>query len=97
MTRSVEFKPAAQGDIAVAFAWYEAQRTGLGAEFLRAIATARDQLAHSADRYPVTRGVFRWIKLRRFPYALHFDIAADSVRVHACLHFRQSPTRWPGA
>jgi len=95
--RAVEFQPAAQSDIQDGFIWYETQRTGLGAEFLRAIATARDQLARSAERYPTTRGPFRWLKLRRFPYALHFDIVADSVRVHACLHFRQSPTRWPGA
>ena len=97
MKRSVDFQPAAQSEIQHAFTWYETQRTGLGAEFLRAVATARDQLAHSADLYPVTRGVFRWVKLRHFPYALHFDIVADGVRVHACLHFRQSPTRWPGA
>ena len=77
--------------------WYAAQRTGLGAEFPRAIATIRDQLARNADRYPVTRGTFRWVKPRRFPCALHFDFDADCVRVQACLHFRQSPARWSGA
>ena len=97
MKRSIEFQPAAQGEIENAFVWYEAQHSGLGAEFLRAIATARDQLTRDADRYPVTRGTFRWVKLRRFPYALHFDFDADGVRVHACLHFRQRPERWPGA
>lgn len=97
MKRAVEFQPAAESEIQDAFTWYETQRTGLGAEFLRAIATARDQLARNADRYPVTRDTFRWVKLRRFPYALHFDFDAGSVRVHACLHFRQSPARWPGA
>ncbi|MBS0507439.1 MAG: type II toxin-antitoxin system RelE/ParE family toxin [Proteobacteria bacterium] len=91
------FQPKAQSEIQDAFTWYEAQRTGLGAEFLRSIATARDQLARDPDRYPVTRNPFRRVKLRRFPYSLHFDFDADNVRVHACVHFRQSPARWPGA
>ena len=97
MTRSVEFQPAARQEIQQAFAWYEMQRTGLGAEFLRTVATARDELARDAERYPTTRGSFQRLKLRRFPYALHFDIRADVVRIHACLHFRQSPEHWPGA
>ena len=97
MKRSVDFQPAAQSEIQHAFTWYETQRTGLGAEFLRAVANARDQLARNAERYPTTLGAFRWVKLRRFPYALHFDLNSDCVRLHACLHFRQSPARWPGA
>jgi len=31
------FRPAAAADVEEAFLWYEAQRPGLGAEFLRAI------------------------------------------------------------
>jgi len=96
VTRTVAFQPAAEQDLQRAFTWYEMQRTGLGAEFLRTVATARDQLARDPERYPLTRGTFRWLKLRRFPYALHFDFDADIVRIHACLHFRQSPDRWPG-
>ena len=96
MTRIVEFQPAAKQDLQKAFTWYELQRTGLGAEFLRAVAVARDLLERDADRYPLARGTFRRLKLRRFPYTLHFDFNSEMVRVHACLHFRQSPSRWPG-
>ena len=87
--------PAAQ-DIELAFDWYESRRTGLGADFLRAIGTASDALVRNPLQFPVTRDPFRWYKLRRFPYGLHFKVSDDVVVIVACLHFRQSPVRWPG-
>lgn len=87
--------PAAQ-DVEHTFEWYESRRTGLGADFMRAIATARDVLSRDPHPFPVTVEPFRWYKLRRFPYALHYRIRGTTVLITACLHFRQSPTRWPG-
>ena len=97
MKYTVVFGPAASRELGLAFDWYESQRTGLGAEFLRAVAVARDLLARDPLRFAITRMAFRWIKLRRFPYALHYEIEGELVRVLSCLHFHQSPDRWPGA
>ena len=87
--------PAAR-DIETAFDWYESRRTGLGTDLLRAIAAAQDVLAREPRQFPETREPFRWYKLRRFPYGLHYRIKGDEVLIVACLHFRQSPVRWPG-
>ena len=87
--------PAAR-DIEHAFDWYESRRTGLGADLLRAIAAAQDVLMREPHRFPDTRAPFRWYKLRRFPYGLHDRIKDDEVLIVACIHFRQSPVRWPG-
>lgn len=96
MIRTVVFTPPAQAEVAAAFEWYEQRSYGLGGDFLRAVAAAEERLARSADQYPAARGRFRRILLRRFPYALHFEVlGSHDVSVLACLHHRQSPRRWP--
>ena len=82
-------------DVEQAFDWYESRRTGLGAEFLRSVAQARDMLVRDPQRFAQTREPFRWVKLRKFPYALHFRILGNRVSIIACLHFKQGPTHWP--
>lgn len=92
----VALEAAAALEVEQAFDWYESRRSGLGADFLRSVALARDMLVRDPERFPHTREPFRWVKLRKFPYALYFRIKGDTVLIVACLHFRQSPTLWPG-
>ena len=97
MTWQVAFEAAAQAEIAEAFDWYEEKSYGLGGDFLRVIAAAEEQLARNPEAFPPTRQRFRRILLRRFPYALHFELLDDqTVSVLACLHHRRSPAHWPG-
>ena len=96
MSFEVLLEASAARDIELAFEWYESRKTGLGADFMRAIAVARDILSRDPQQFPATATPFHWYKLRRFPYALHYRIRTDKVLIAACLHFRQSPTRWPG-
>lgn len=97
MTWQVHFDAAAQAEIAEAFDWYEQQSYGLGGDFLRVIAAAEEQLTRNPEAFPPARNRFRRILLRRFPYALHFELlSGQRVSVLACLHHRRSPARWPG-
>lgn len=98
MRWQVWFTAPAQAEISDAFHWYEQQSYGLGGEFLRCVAAAEERLTRHPDVYPASRGRFRRIFLRRFPYALHFEILSESnaVSVLACLHHRRHPARWPG-
>ncbi|MFC6279717.1 MULTISPECIES: type II toxin-antitoxin system RelE/ParE family toxin [Polaromonas] len=97
MSWQVVFEAAAQAEIAEAFDWYEQQSYGLGGDFLRVIAAAEEQLTRNPQAFPSTRDRFRRILLRRFPYALHFELLNDQrVSILACLHHRRSPARWPG-
>ena len=93
----VVFDAAAQAEIAEAFDWYEQKSYGLGGDFLRVVAAATEHLARNPEAFAPTRGRFRRILLRRFPYALHFELLGDQrVSVLACLHHRRNPARWPG-
>jgi plasmid stabilization system protein ParE len=97
VTWQVIFEAAAHAEIAEAFEWYEQKSYGLGGDFLRVIAAAQEQLTRNPEAFPATRGRYRRIFLRRFPYALHFELVSDhGVSVLACLHHRRNPARWPG-
>jgi hypothetical protein len=96
VTFEVVFESPASLEMTQAFEWYESRKSGLGSEFLRSVALARDLLASDPIRFSETRPPFRWIKLRKFPYGLHYRVVGNKVSVLACLHFRQSPERWPG-
>ena len=97
MPFSVAFEAPAKQDVRRIHAWYELRETGLGAEFLRSVTAASELLGRDPERHPVANAPYRSLKLRRFPYALHYRIDSNRVSVLACLHFRQSPSRWPGA
>lgn len=93
----VIFEAPAQAEIAEAFAWYEEKSYGLGGDFLRVIAAASEQLARNPHAFAATQDRFRRVLLRRFPYALHFELLDEQrVSVLACLHHRRNPARWPG-
>lgn len=95
MTWQVIFEAAAQAEMAEAFAWHEQQSYGLGGDFLRMLAAVEEQLTRNPRAFPPARGRFRRIWLRRFPYALHFELLGEqTVSVVACGHYRRSPARW---
>lgn len=97
MRFEIHLERPAQRNLRDAFEWYEARQTGLGSEFLRSVAAVTEQLTRTPERFPNALAPYRSAKLRRFPYALHYRVEGQHVHVLACVHFRQSPDRWPGA
>jgi plasmid stabilization system protein ParE len=87
-------RPAAAADIDEAYLWYQAQRAGLGEEFLAAAQAAIAAIAAHPEKYPVIRRDTRRVLLRRFPYGIYYRIYDDLVVVVACMHGRRNPTRW---
>ena len=87
-------RPGAAADIEEAHAWYEAQRPGLGREFLDAISGACRVLEESPRRFRVVHRDTRRANLRRFPYSLFYRMVADDVVVIACFHASRDPRRW---
>ena len=91
-------RPAAAADIDEAFVWYDAQRTGLGDEFLEAVRNAFVTVHESPRLHAVIHRDVRRSKLRRFPYCLFSRlfsrILGDHVDVVGCFHASRSPLRW---
>lgn len=91
---NVVLRPEAERDIEEAIAWYEAQRTGLGAEFVDAVSERLVSIAENPEAYSVIMKETRRALLRRFPYGLFYLVETDRVVVMGCFHARLSPRRW---
>lgn len=93
MTRS-GFRPAASADVQAAYEWYEAQRPGLGDEFIAAVDAAMASILAFPDAYPVVHRGARRVLLERFPYGLYYRVEGKRVVVVACMHAARDPRRW---
>jgi len=94
MTPRLVVRPAAEADIVDAALWYEARATGLGADFLRVVDVALDEIRRKPERFPVVHMQCLRALLRRFPYGIYFVATAELISVVACMHARRDPHRW---
>ena len=82
----VSFLGAAYLDIRAAFEWYDAQRPGLGDDFIAAVDTGLHAVLAFPDAHPAVHRDTRRFLIERFPYALFYRVDADGLVVIACLH-----------
>ena len=78
----------ADRDVESAYDWYEAERPGLGLEFLTELRSAYDRIVNSPFGYQVVALGVRRALLRRFPYGVYYDIEGD------VMHGSRDPSRW---
>jgi toxin ParE1/3/4 len=76
-------------DVAEAAEWYNAQRLGLGIEFIAEVQGADRLLLANPLRYAVRFDDIRRLNLRRFPYGIFFIIHDETIVVIGVLHFRR--------
>lgn len=88
------FRPEAAADLEDAYDWYEAQRIGLGIEFLTAVADALDSIGAHPEQVPVLHRGTRRALLSRFPYGLFYRIVDDEIVIVACMHAERAPREW---
>jgi plasmid stabilization system protein ParE len=91
---NVLLHPEAEGEFRDAILWYEHQRKGLGLEFVLCIDEAIERIRRSPETYPKVHKAIRRIVVRRFPFALFYEIVGSDIRVLAIFHSRRDPSRW---
>lgn len=96
MTPRLFVRDAAAADLEDAAEWYEARRTGLGEEFLRATRALLAGIARNPRQFPVAREdeTVRHARVRRFPYVVYYIPEHEYVVVIAVLHGRRDPRVW---
>lgn len=98
MTYTVRLAPAALLELGEAAGWYEAQRTGLGDEFIDAVESASRGLAQWPEAgTPVASASalqLRRVRVEGFPYHLPYRVHGDMVDVLAVAHDRRRPLYW---
>lgn len=92
--RSLILAPEAVVDARQAYAYYEAQRPGLGESFLRSL-DARVQLIHrSPEMFAIEFLDYRRVMVRRFPYAVLYHCDESTVTVYGIFHTSADPQKW---
>lgn len=86
----IQILDQAKLDLVDGFEFYEKKERSLGEYFLDSLYSDIDSLAIYAGIHPIRHG-FYWLLSKRFPYAIHYSIAADLVYVHAVLDCRSDP------
>ncbi len=90
----VRLRPEALDELSEAWAWYEAQRAGLGDEFRACVDAAVAEVSREPELAPQVRGEVRRKLLQRFPYALFYLLEPEHVEVLAVFHLARDPNRW---
>lgn len=67
---------------------------GWGSEFILCVDEAVERIRHNPESYPTVHKSFRRVVVRRFPFALFYEIVSSEIRVLAIFHSRRDPSRW---
>jgi plasmid stabilization system protein ParE len=86
--------PEAEQDIAQAYDWYEGRRAGLGEEFLSCVDACIQAIRRTPEMHALIHENYRRGLVRRFPYAVIYEYAAETVTVYCVFHTSQDPDRW---
>jgi len=90
------FKLEVYDDIKTAYDWHEAQRAGLGEDFLLTLEESYVKITRNPKLY---QDIYKSVKrklVRRFPYGIFFVLLEDTIIVLAVLHTKREPQEWHG-
>jgi len=90
----IRFTPEADTELAEAREWYARQRQDLDLEFMRSIDDALSRIVANPNQYPYVYKGLRRCVVRRFPFAIFYEVASDEVDVIAVFHSRRDADRW---
>lgn len=84
----------AQQELEAAAGHYEALEAGLGIDFGDEFYKSVDRICANPESYPFVAPNARRCLLRRFKYAIIFEVEANQILILAVVHERQHPKRW---
>jgi plasmid stabilization system protein ParE len=90
----IRFTPEADAELAEARQWYSHQRADLDIEFMGRIDDALSRIVRDPHMYPIVYKTLRRVVVRRFPFAVFYEITTDEIQVIAVFHSRRDPETW---
>jgi plasmid stabilization system protein ParE len=92
--RILVFRLGAEAEILDACRYYENSRAGLGKAFANAVSIALDRIVRAPLAPACVEDEIRRVFVRRFPYAVLYEVSPARIRVVSVLHNRRHPRRW---
>jgi plasmid stabilization system protein ParE len=91
----VIFKEEAMADVREAWFYYEEKLPGLGDRFLISLEKRKEDLENHPEHYGFiegdNRGIYRDVRLDRFPYLVTYEITGEEVIVYSVFFARANP------
>jgi len=93
----VTIRPEAEQDVEEAFAWYEKQRPGLGAEFFAEVRSTLVSIGGYPQQYPCIRDDVRRAVTSRFPFGVYYLVSVAEAKFWLMVHSGLDKTinAWP--
>ncbi|MEB3227589.1 MAG: type II toxin-antitoxin system RelE/ParE family toxin [Synechocystis sp.] len=90
----IVFRPEVREDLNTAYDWYEAQKLGLGDDFIASVNELLSRVCLMPESYALVYQDVRRAVIKRFPYAVYYRVISSRVVVTAIFHSRRNPKRW---
>jgi plasmid stabilization system protein ParE len=90
----IDLREEAQVEFDEAFDWYNAQKPGLGLDFVAEIQRVFNRIAANPLMYPLVLKDIRKGVVRRFPYSIYYRLHLYGVEVIAVFHSSRNPMVW---
>ncbi|MGH8227253.1 MAG: type II toxin-antitoxin system RelE/ParE family toxin [Steroidobacteraceae bacterium] len=92
---SYRFHPAAEAEHLEQIAFYESQRTGLGARYREHFLQLMQRVCEHPTQYPIEHQPdIRRVRLRPFPLTVIYRERNAVIQVLAVAHYRRRPGYW---
>lgn len=92
--RRLRLTPEAELDLDEAHAWYHNQGAGRESRFLRAVDMCLASIQRHPEAHQLVDRRMRRALLRRFPYAVFFEVGKVEIVVYAVFHCARDPRAW---
>ena len=90
----VEFLAPARAELIEATDYYEAQKAGLGSEFVEEVKRALERILQYPDAWAPLSKRTRRCRTNRFPYGIIYQVRGDILLVVAVMHLHRHPRTW---
>ena len=88
------FTPEAEAELTDARQWYTHQRQNLDLEFMQCVDDTLSRVVANPHSFPVIYRNLRRAIVRRFPFAVFYEVTDDEIQVVAVFHSRRNPEKW---
>lgn len=91
---NVNFLNAAEKELEEGIEYYNAQRSGLGFEFLDQVQSAVARIKQYPDAWQQLSHRTRRCLIKQFPYGIIYQIRANEILIAAIPHLHRKPDYW---
>jgi plasmid stabilization system protein ParE len=92
--KRLRLTPEAEFDVDEAHLWYHRQSPRVAADFLAAVNACLVSIRHQPEAYALIDATTRRALVRRFPYAVFYEVTPAAILVYAVFHCARDPRAW---